>query len=124
MYTNTCHGNWSYSSAGRAPALQAGGHRFEPYCDHHYGPIAQLVRAPACHAGGRGFEPLLGRHYYTYASIAQSVEQGTENPCVSGSIPLRGTIKICGHSSVGRASPCQGEGREFESRCPLHNLAA
>ncbi len=26
---------------------------------------------------------------------------------------------LCGSSSVGRASPCQGEGREFESRFPL-----
>ena len=27
---------------------------------------------------------------------------------------------ICGNSSVGRAQPCQGWGREFESRFPLH----
>ena len=26
----------------------------------------------------------------------------------------------CGNSSVGRAQPCQGWGREFESRFPLH----
>ena len=26
---------WDYSSAGRAPALQAGGHRFEPCQSHH-----------------------------------------------------------------------------------------
>ena len=26
---------WSHSSVGRAPALQAGGHWFEPNCDHH-----------------------------------------------------------------------------------------
>ena len=26
----------------------------------------------------------------------------------------------CGNSSVGRARPCQGRGREFESRFPLH----
>ena len=26
-----------------------------------------------------------------YAQIAQSVEQGTENPCVAGSIPALGT---------------------------------
>ena len=26
---------WSHSSVGRAPALQAGGHRFKSYCDHH-----------------------------------------------------------------------------------------
>ena len=28
---------------------------------------------------------------------------------------------ICGNSSVGRAQPCQGWGREFESRFPLQN---
>ena len=36
------------SSAGRAPALQAGGHRFDPGTLHQkksYGPIAQLARA-------------------------------------------------------------------------------
>ena len=27
---------WAHSSAGRASALQAGGHRFEPYCAHHF----------------------------------------------------------------------------------------
>ena len=53
-----------------------------------YGPVAQLVRAPACHAGGRRFEPDPGRFY---ASVAQSVEQGTENPRVIGSIPIGGT---------------------------------
>ena len=26
---------WEYSSAGRALALQARGHRFEPCCSHH-----------------------------------------------------------------------------------------
>ncbi len=28
----------------------------------------------------------------------------------------------CGNSSVGRAQPCQGWGREFESRFPLQNF--
>ena len=61
-----------------------------------------MVSTPACHAGGRGFEPLPGRQLKMlventsifknlYASVAQSVEQGTENPCVGGSIPPRGT---------------------------------
>ena len=53
-----------------------------------YGPVAQLVRAPACHAGGRRFEPDPGRFF---ASVAQLVEQGTENPRVIGSIPIGGT---------------------------------
>ena len=60
---------WAHSSAGRASALQAEGHRFEPYCAHHiYGPVVQLVRMPACHAGGRGFEPHPDRHF---AALAQ-----------------------------------------------------
>ena len=84
MYTNKCLR--ANSSAGRAHALHAWGHRFEPCFAHQIrGPVVQLVRTPACHAGGRGFESLPGRHF---ASEAQSVEQGTENPCVGGSIPL------------------------------------
>ena len=55
---------WALSSVGRASALQAGGHRFEPYSAHHMdsGLVVQLVRMPACHAGGRRFEPDPGRH--------------------------------------------------------------
>ena len=78
-----------HSSAGRASALQAEGHRFEPCCSHHNGAVVQLVRMPACHAGGRGFEPLPGRHH---ALVAQSVEQQTENLRVGGSIPPQGTM--------------------------------
>ena len=56
-----------HSSAGRASALQAEGHRFEPYCSHHplgfYGLVVQLVRTLACHARGRGFESHPGRQY-------------------------------------------------------------
>ena len=52
-----------------------------------------------------------------HASVAQLVEQGTENPRVVGSIPTGGTK--CGFSSSGRAPPCQGGGSEFEPRRPL-----
>ena len=60
-----------------------------------FGPVAQSVRALACHARGRGFESLPGRHFFDFAlfaSVAQLVEQGTENPRVVGSIPTGGTI--------------------------------
>ena len=62
-----------------------------------FGLVVQLVRMPACHAGGRGFEPHPDRHYSLsklscFASVAQSVEQGTENPRVIGSIPIGGTL--------------------------------
>ena len=85
----TAANKWEHSSAGRASALQAEGHRFEPYCSHHYGLVVQLVRTLACHARGRRFDPDPGRQF---ASVAQSVEQGTENPRVGGSIPPGGTI--------------------------------
>ena len=107
---------WEHSSAGRASALQAEGHRFEPYCSHHFGPVVQLVRTLACHARGRGFEPHPGRQMC--ASVAQLVEQRTENPRVVGSIPTGGTI-FRGFSSFGRAPPCQGGGGGFEPRNPL-----
>ena len=59
------------------------------------GPVVQLVRTLACHARGRGFESHPGRHFgkqpLLYASVAQLVEQGTENPRVVGSIPTGGT---------------------------------
>ena len=65
---------WEHSSAGRASALQAEGHRFEPYCSHHFGPVVQLVRTLACHARGRGFESHPGRHLvYNKICLCSSV---------------------------------------------------
>ena len=64
-----------------------------------------MVRTPACHAGGRGFKSLPSRHLLSFeklasyllallkernASVAQLVEQRTENPRVAGSIPALG----------------------------------
>ena len=54
-----------------------------------------------------------------YAQIAQLVEQRTENPRVLGSIPSLGMVFNMREWLSGRASPCQGEGREFESRFAL-----
>ena len=55
-------------------------------CQPQNGPVVQLVSTSACHAEGQGFEPPSGRQIF--ASVAQLVEQGTENPCVGGSTPL------------------------------------
>ena len=54
-----------------------------------------LVRASPCHGEDRQFKSDRGRHFFAskkiFASVAQSVEQGTENPRVGGSIPPRRT---------------------------------
>ena len=56
-----------YSSDGRAPALQAGGQRFDSaYLHQQYGPVVQLVRTLACHARGRRFEPDPGRQFLIF----------------------------------------------------------
>ena len=121
---------WEHSSAGRASALQAGGHRFEPYCSHHHLArwCSRLARQPVTLEvdGSSPFRVAIfithllvrGEEIFSsYASVAQSVEQWTENPRVVGSIPTGGTR--CGCSSSGRAPPCQGGGSEFEPRHPL-----
>ena len=57
-----------------------------------------MVRMPPCHGGGQGFKSPSGRHF---ASVAQLVEQGTENPRVSGSIPLGGTTRDLARTNTG-----------------------
>ncbi len=109
----------SHSSAGRAPALQAGGHRFDPCCDHHKtfnGSVAQLVRVPACHAGGRGFEPLLSRQFWP---LGQAVKTPPFHGGNRGSIPLGVTI-LRSHSSAGRAPALQAGGHRFDPCCDHH----
>ena len=50
---------WEHSSAGRASALQAGGHRFEPCCSHHaYAGVAQLVERRLAKAKAAGSSPV------------------------------------------------------------------
>ena len=64
----SCHSDhylWGLSSAGRAPALHAGGQRFDPARLHHKyvtnkdpGGVAQLARAFGSYPKGRGFDSL------------------------------------------------------------------
>ena len=54
------------------------------------------------------------------ADMAQLVEQRIRNAWGGGSSPPIGSFtKVCGSSSVGRASASQAEGRGFEPRLPL-----
>ena len=62
----------------------------------------------------RGFKSLRLRPQF--ASIAQVVEQRTENPRVGGSTPPRGTIEIAGSGSVVEQRLAKAKkGNEFES---------
>ena len=52
---------WDLSSAGRASALQAEGHRFEPYRSHNqYADVAQLAEQLICNQQVIGSSPIIG----------------------------------------------------------------
>ena len=57
----TVEAQWDLSSAGRASALQAGGHRFEP-CRSHYlfADVAQLAEQLICNQQVIGSSPIIG----------------------------------------------------------------
>ena len=59
------HNERDLSSAGRASALQAGGHRFEPYRSHLfslflYADVAQLAEQLICNQQVIGSSPIIG----------------------------------------------------------------
>ena len=68
---------WSLSSAGRASALQAEGHRFEPYWSHNSNKRRKI------------YMPTL----IEYADMAQLAEQLICNQQVIGSSPIVGFVK-------------------------------
>ena len=51
---------WGLSSAGRASALQAEGHRFEPCRPHSYADVAQLAEQLICNQQVIGSSPIIG----------------------------------------------------------------
>ena len=51
---------WDLSSAGRASALQAEGHRFEPCRSHLYADVAQLAEQLICNQQVIGSSPIIG----------------------------------------------------------------
>ena len=61
---------WDLSSAGRASALQAEGHRFEPCRSHltnsfiSYADVAQLAEQLICNQQVIGSSPIIGFAYY------------------------------------------------------------
>ena len=60
---------WGLSSAGRASALQAEGHRFEPYRPHTFSwytwfaDMAQLAEQLICNQQVIGSSPIIGLEY-------------------------------------------------------------
>ena len=88
---------WGLSSAGRASALQAEGHRFEPYRPHLNGWIPEWPKGTDCKSaancfGGSNPPPSISRK--ALADVAQLAEQLICNQQVIGSSPIIGLISI------------------------------
>ena len=83
--------------------------------------IAQLVEHDLAKVGVAGSSPVSRSLKYKDARVVELVDtldlKSNEHYVRGGSSPPPGTS--CENSSVGRARPCQGRGREFESRFPL-----
>ena len=62
---------WGYSSAGRAPALQAGGQRFEPAYLHHK--TLRGIKCPYFHRVGIAKEKMCKRAINKHGIVAQPV---------------------------------------------------
>ena len=123
MIVQTKQSLWEFSSAGRASALQAGGHRFEPCNSHQFGQVVQLVRMPACHAGGRRFEPDLGRQFFPglpgyMVGIGKRLSHRVVAPICVGSNPTTHPILFIGVSPSGKATDSDSVMRRFESCYP------
>ena len=86
---NSIIAGWSSTVARRAHNPKVAGSNPVPATKWSRGVV---VNMPACHAGDRRFDPGRDRHFLHKGSVAQSVEQRTENPRVGGSIPSRATI--------------------------------
>lgn len=87
--SNPSGSTWACSSAGRAPALHAGGQRFNPAQVHHERLAQSGEHLPYKQKVG-GSSPSA----FTYGLVAQLVEQRIEAPRVGGSSPSQATIGV------------------------------
>ncbi len=82
----------SHSSVGRAPALQAGGHRFKSCCDHQISPVRPSVRTPDFHSGERSSILLRGTNNGEIPEWPKGADCKSAGSAFEGSNPSLTTI--------------------------------
>ena len=102
----------------RAPALQAGGHRFESCRVHHFAEIAQLVEQLTCNQQVAGSIPAFGT---TCGEVAKWL-----NAADCKSVPQGSVVRIhlsppqFAQQPSGKASDFDSDMRQFESSLGSH----
>ena len=113
--TLTTSSAWDLSSAGRASALQAEGHRFEPCRSHltnsfiSYADVAQLAEQLICNQQVIGSSPIIGFYTISYCIYGQIPEwpKGTDCKsaanCFGGSnppLPIGITFSVIAYNKI------------------------
>ena len=95
--TLTTSNVWDLSSAGRASALQAEGHRFEPCRSHltnsfiSYADVAQLAEQLICNQQVIGSSPIIGFYTISYCIYGQIPEWPKGTDCKSAATCFDGS---------------------------------
>ena len=102
--------SWDLSSAGRASALQAEGHRFEPCRSHlFFADVAQLAEQLICNQQVIGSSPIIGFYTISYCIYGQIPEwpKGTDCKsaanCFGGSnppLPIGITFSVIAYNKI------------------------
>ena len=114
LYLYCCNRVWEISAVGRVPALQAEGHRFESCISHH--PIAFYMNTIhiSCISYQSYWKKIIRENLW-YSLMKGAIDQQVydcEQSDKRANCDTREWLS-------GRALPCQGKCREFESRLPL-----
>lgn len=103
----------------RAPALQAGGHRFESYIAHHNAEIAQLVEQLICNQQVTGSSPVFGTIFF--GEVAKWLNATDCKSVPSGSmVRIHLSPPLIASQPSGKASDFDSDMRQFESSRGSH----
>ena len=82
---------WDLSSAGRASALQAEGHRFEPCRSHILADVAQLAEQLICNQQVIGSSPIIGFFKFYNLNFGRIPEWPKGTDCKSAATRFGGS---------------------------------
>ena len=103
VVSNKCY-FWDHSSAGRAPALQAGGHRFEPcwshFCESNRSQKLIVERKNVTVASPLDAQNTACSREKRFAGVAELADAQDLKSCRSNTVPVRFRSPALSESSI------------------------